>query len=102
MTDFPLSEGGGVTLRFDPTVIQVDEIIVNSEPWDFVCVPGVIKNEEGVVSDLLFSSYKGVSGDALIATVSFTALNAGKSVIAIEESFVNPFSSDRGKVKVGS
>ncbi|RDH80811.1 MAG: hypothetical protein DIZ80_17470 [endosymbiont of Galathealinum brachiosum] len=100
MSDFPLSEGGGVTLKFDSAVIRVDEINVNTESWNFVSTPGRIKNTDGIVSDVLFSSYKGVLGDALIATVTFTALQAGKSVITIEESSVNPFSSDGNKVIV--
>jgi len=82
MSDFPVSEGGGITLRFDPSE------------------PGSIDNAGGSVADILFSSYKGVSGDARIATITFTVIHSGKSKVTIEESSFNPFSSDGNRVTV--
>ena len=100
MSDFPVSEGGGVILRFDPSVIQVSGVTIDTQFWDFVNEPGSIDNTGGSVADVLFSSYKGVSGDARIATITFTAIKAGKSEIAIEESAINPFSSNGNRVTV--
>jgi len=100
MSDFPLSEGGGITLRFDPSVVQVSEVTIDSGVWDFVNEPGSIDNAGGSVADILFSSYKGVAGDARIATITFTAIHSGKSKVTIEESSFNPFSSDGNRVTV--
>lgn len=98
MSDFPTSEGGGVTVRFDASMLTVSGVAVNSEVWEFKSREGVIDNNSGVVSDILFSSYKGVSGDSNAATITFQAKNSGSSKINLEASLVNPFASNGEKV----
>lgn len=93
MANFPTTEGGGVRLRFDPSVLEVTNVAVNSDEWRFVNRNGDIDNADGVVSDILFSSYQGVSGNATIATVQFKAIGRGKAKIKLEEAKSNPFSS---------
>lgn len=92
--DFATSEGGGITLHFNPGLLQVISVNVDSSVWDFINKNGQIDNANGNISDILFSSYKGVSGDAVIATIEFKAINSGSSNVTIEESEANPFASN--------
>jgi len=110
MQDFPASEGGGITIRFNPAVVKVITVAVDDASWSFTGSDGVIDNEGGSVSDILFSSFTGVSGTATIATVQFQAIKSGKSRLRIKPSSLNPFASagepikvefNRGKIKVG-
>ena len=100
MSDFPLSEGGGVSILFDPSLINVNNVVINSDIWTFVNKSGEIDNGSGVVSDILFSSFKGVSGDSPVATVTFTAISSGYTQISLQGSAINPFSSNGEKVAV--
>lgn len=95
MSGFENTEGGGFNLNFDPNVVEVKGVVLNADVWDFVNKEGAISNDTGVVSDILFSSYKG-TGDATIATVSFRALKKGHSKLKMTESIVTPF-GDNGK-----
>jgi len=92
--DFSTSEGGAITLHFNPELLQVISVNVDSSVWDFVSKNGQIDNAKGSISDILFSSYKGVSDDAVIATIDFKAVNSGSSNVTIEESEANPFASN--------
>lgn len=94
ITDFPVSEGGGVTLHFDASMVNVSDVTIDSSVWGFVNKSGDIDNQKGTVTNIIFSSYKGVSGEGKIASVTFKAIKKGKSLIRIEESSINPFSGD--------
>ena len=94
INDFISSEGGGITLRFNPALLQVVSVNIDETVWDFVNKAGKINNAEGKVSDILFSSYQGVVGDAKIATIEFKSIEQGSSTIALESSSSNPFASN--------
>lgn len=100
INDFPVTEGGGVTIKYDPDLLQVKNVIVNDAAWDFVNQSGSIDNVKGVVSNILVSSYKGVSGKEVIATIEFEANNTGSGDILLEESLINPFASGGNEVAV--
>lgn len=93
MTGFPTTEGGGVTLEFNPDVIRIISVQLNEVAWNFVRREGVVDNEAGQVKDLLFSSFSGVSGAAVIATVTLEGLKKGRSQLKLVESSLNPFAS---------
>lgn len=99
MSDFAVSEGGGITLRYDPLLLQVTNIVIDEAVWGFVNKDGQINNVEGTVSDILFSSYQGVAGEAKVATIEFKSIEKGASTITLETSSLNPFAGD-GKVLV--
>ena len=99
MSNFPVSEGGGVSVKFDASMLNVSDVSINASNLNFVNKVGSIDNNVGVISDILFSSYKGVSGDSQIATITFNAIGSGSSQVILQSSSVNPFSSD-GKVVV--
>jgi len=86
-------EGGGLDLAFDAAVVNVTNVTVNTTLFDFYSLSGTIDNSSGAVSDIIFNTFAGASGNFLIATVDFTALTAGSSGLSLSESFLNPFSS---------
>ena len=94
VNDFVVSEGGGVTLFFDPASVQVTKVNVDKSVWDFVSKDGTINNAGGTVSDILFSSYQGVSGNARIATIEFIAIKSGTTELTLKEATANPFASN--------
>ena len=100
MADFPTTEGGGVSLQFNPSVLEVTNVSVNSDEWRFVNKNGDIDNANGVVSEILFSSYQGVTGNATIATIQFKAVGKGRAKIKLKEAESNPFASAGEKVAV--
>ena len=100
MGGFPNTEGGGITLRFNPAVVRVIGVAVNEDAWSFVNRPGTIDNNTGAVTDILFSSYQGVSDSAMIATVTFEAIGKGKSSLDLEASSLSPFASGGDVVTV--
>ena len=93
MTDFPASEGGGLTLGFKPTVVKVNKVSVNTGVWSFASKAGVIDNVQGEVSNILFSKFPGVSGNVTIATVELQAVGIGPTQLKLLESSLNPFAS---------
>ena len=100
MSDFPVTEGGGLVLHYNPNKLQVLNVTIDSGVWQFVNKNGDIDNQAGVVTGILFSSYQGVASDARIATIEFQAINKGKSKIRLAESEENPFSSNGQKLQV--
>ena len=94
------TEGGGLVIHFDPRLLEVTNVVVDSTVWRFINKNGDINNGEGSVADILFSSYQGVSGDAKIATVEFKSLKKGRGDISLQESEHNPFASAGEKVSV--
>jgi len=93
-SDLSASEGGSVTLKFNPALVQVSSVNVNNSVWSFVNQNGTIDNVNGTISDIVFSSYQGVSGDAILATVEFQSVSKGTSSIVVTASDVNPFASN--------
>jgi len=91
---FTTSEGGGITLRFDASLLQVSHVEIDNTVWNFVNQNGKINNAEGTVSDILFSSYQGVTGDVKIASVAFQSTGSGNSTITLEASSNNPFANN--------
>lgn len=100
MSGFPTTEGGGLVLHFNSRKLQVTNVTVDTSVWNFVNKVGDIDNTNGTISDILFSSYQGVIGSAKIATIEFQAIHKGKGKITMEESTVNPFSSNGQNINV--
>lgn len=94
MSDFPVSQGGGLTLHYHSPVLQVTGVTVNDATWNFINKPGNIDNETGSVKDIIFSAFPGVSGDGVIATIEFEAIKNGKSHLNLEVSSKNLFAGN--------
>ncbi|MBI3188967.1 MAG: hypothetical protein HYZ31_14015 [Gammaproteobacteria bacterium] len=94
MSDLPATEGGGISLAYDSSLVNVSSVQVNQAVWKFVNTNGVTDNVTGKVNDILFSSYNAVPGNAEIATITIHPLKAGISQIVLSGSAVNPFASN--------
>ncbi len=88
---FPTTEGGGVTVRYNPKVLQVRDVTIDTGIWTFGSRVDEIDNRRGRVSNILFTSYSGVTGDARVATIEFEAIKKGKSRLRLRESELNRF-----------
>ena len=95
---FPQTEGGGVSLHYNPAYITAKSVSTDVDTWEFKSSTGKIDNVNGSVSDILVSSYQGVSGESLVAQVEFELIAAGESLITLEESQKNPFGSNGERI----
>lgn len=94
MSDLPTTEGGGISLAYDSSMVNVSAVQVNQAVWNFVNTNGVTDNVAGKVNDVLFSHYSAVSGNAEIATITIHPVRSGNSQIVLSGSAVNPFASN--------
>ena len=88
-----ITEAGGLNLSFDPAVLQVNSVVLDSATWEFLTNIGPINNTAGTVDDMVFTSFGGQSGNFNIGTIFFTALSLGTSNLGLTASPVNPFAS---------
>lgn len=91
---FPTTEGGGVTVRYNPKVLQVRDVTIDTGIWTFGSRVDEIDNRRGRVSDILFTSYSGVTGAAPVATIEFEAIKKGRSRVRLKESELNRFAGN--------
>ena len=85
--------GGGFGLSFDPTVLRLDGVAVPAS-WEFARNGGLIDNASGTLSDAYFATNSPVPGEVKLATLTFTALNIGQSLITPLASAPQPFVED--------
>jgi hypothetical protein len=94
---FPETQGGGVNLFYDATVVNVLSVSIDSLVWNFTNDEGIINNFSGVVNDVLVSAFNGTgsdpSGSFVVATIEFQAVGPGISALSMTESSVNPWAS---------
>ncbi|RMG28535.1 MAG: hypothetical protein D6721_08160 [Gammaproteobacteria bacterium] len=92
--------GGGLSLRFDPRVVQVESVQLDRSTWKFAATPGRIDNRNGALRDLLFTDFSGVQGDVPVASIRFRVVGEGRPGLQATTSRLNPFSGDQGEVAV--
>lgn len=98
---FPVTQGGGVNLFYDETIVNVLSISIDSAVWNFVNDEGTINNSIGTVSDILVSSFNfsgDPSGNFIMASIEFQAVGFGISSLSMTESTINPWASDGSEV----
>ena len=100
MSDFTMTEGGGIDIHYDSALVQINSVVVDGATWTFVSRDGDINNTDGAVSDILFSSYQGVSGNAKIATIELEFVGKGRGDINLSEAASNPFASNGEQLAV--
>ncbi|MBI5788704.1 MAG: PEP-CTERM sorting domain-containing protein [Candidatus Schekmanbacteria bacterium] len=86
-------DGGGLNLKFNPSVLQVNNVVFNTTVWEFDTGYDKLDNSSGNLNDLYFLSWKSASGEFPIATVNMTAVGKGKSLLELNLSEYNPFAS---------
>ncbi len=85
--------GGGFGLTFDPGVLRLDSVVIPAN-WEFAKSGGLIDNASGTLSDAYFATNAPVPGDLKLATLNFTALNVGQSLVTPLSNDLQPFVED--------
>ena len=88
--------GGGLNLSFDPGVLALTGVSVDTGVWEFASSNGLVDNALGTLSDVYFNSFKAVlpTGDFAVASLQFTALAIGSSALQMTASASFPFAND--------
>lgn len=92
--------GGGLNLSFDPGVLALTTVSVDTGVWEFASSNGLVDNALGTLSDVYFNSFKAVlpTGDFAVASLQFTALATGSSALQMTASASFPFANDLAEV----
>jgi hypothetical protein len=78
--------GGGFNLSFDPTVLHLDSMTIPTS-WEFFRSTGLLDEASGTVTDVSFNTFSSPkAGDFLAATLNFTAVRAGTSLVKLAPS----------------
>lgn len=88
-------DGGGLNMQFDPTVVAVTGVTIDSTVWDpsLSGINGNIDNSVGNISGIFFNSFVDRTGDFRIATIDFLAKDPGLAQLVLSEFDMNPFAS---------
>jgi hypothetical protein len=86
-------DGGGINVNFDPTIINVNRVLINTDEWEFYSAEGSIDNVSGAVNGIEFNSFEIRTGNLNFATIEFIAVGAGYSALGLTEYGFNPFAS---------
>lgn len=88
-------DGGGINFTYNPSVVNVLGVTVNSAVWEFAPNSGTINNMAGTVTGIVFNSFFSRTGDLTFATVSFSAIGPVGSIssLGLSEYGANPFAS---------
>ena len=92
--------GGGFNLSFDPSVLSLTSVSVDTVVWEFVSSNGQIDNTLGQLADVYFNSFMATlpTGDFSVATLLFSAKASGNSLVQMSASPSFPFADDLGNV----
>lgn len=91
---FSFSNGGGVNLFYDASILNVQSVSIDDTFWNFSTSTGTIDNVSGQVNDILMSAFPGLTvADFTVATIEFIAVGGGTSSLMLTESIINPWAS---------
>lgn len=86
--------GGGFELTFDPGVLRLDSVVIPTS-WEFARYGGLIDNASGTLSNAYFATFSNpVAGDFQLATLNFTAIGVGQSLVTPLPNALQPFVED--------
>jgi len=91
--DFPSTIGGGIDLSFDPSVVNIAAVTMNTALFEF-SDPGTVDNTAGTLTDAYFNSLAAPSGDLEFMTIDFIATGAGTTQLVLAEGALAVFSDD--------
>jgi hypothetical protein len=88
--------GGGFNLDFNPAVLRLDSVTVNTVEWEFLSNPGTIDNAAGSLRNVWFNAFAAPlpTGNFPIAVLSFTAKLPGSSALNLSAAPDFPFAND--------
>lgn len=76
---------GAVNLRFDPVAVSITGVAVTAGLGDIASSNGTIDNLSGNVLEIGFTSFSGVTGSFLLATVNVSVLGAGTTQLTLSD-----------------
>ena len=92
--------GGGVNLNFTSNIINVVSVDIDETVWEFI-PPDIdlvtIDNTAGTVG-IMINTFKGVTGNFIVATVNFQIVGTGgaSTDLVLSDHALNPWASDIG------
>ena len=92
LSDFQQTRGGGIILQFDPAVLSISDVTIDTGTWAFRKIFGLEGGSNGTI-EIWFASWNLVSGNAPVATVTFEPISAGNAPLRLMKSERNPFIS---------
>lgn len=96
LSDSPVIYGGGLDITFNPAVVSANYVQVNPL-WDFTIKEGIIDNTAGMINDIFFTHFSGLSGNIAVATIVLDTIAAGSTGISVTESPAKQFTDTDGK-----
>lgn len=92
--------GGGFSLAFDPALLNLDSVVINTAVWEFAPGTGTIDNAAGTLTDAFFNTFAAVqpTGDFLAATLNFSAMAPGAGTLTLLPSALFPFADSTANV----
>jgi len=88
--DFPATIGGGIDLSFDPAIINISAVTMNTAVFPFSDA-GTIDNVAGTLTDAYFNSLAAPSGTLEFMTIDFIAMGAGSTQLSLSEGLLAVF-----------
>ena len=90
--------GGGFDMSFNPAVLSLDSVAINTALWEFSPSGGAIDNVAGTLKTASFNTFNvpQPTGGFLAATLNFTAKSMGNSALMLAPSDIAVFASSGG------
>jgi hypothetical protein len=99
--DVPAITGGGLNLIFNPSVIKIKSVTINTSVFEDYSgdgtEEGILDNSSGLLADTTFKTRRGASGDFSIMIIDFTAVGSGTSLLKLSESTASSFLDTSGR-----
>jgi len=96
---FPLTQGGGINLFFNPSIVNVTSVSIDANVWNFVNGTGTINNTGGSLTSVFMSAFPGVGpGSFTVATINLLAVGSGSTPLTLTEYALNPWASDGNEI----
>ena len=93
-------DGGGLDVQFPASLLQLDQVTIDPI-WNFMPSTGTIDNQQGTLTALSFNAFPPVAlASFKIATLEFTAQNAGAAVVTLQDNDLFVFGSGGVQVPV--
>lgn len=88
-------DGGGVNIAYDSSVLNVLSVSIDESVWDLGVgiSSGTIDNTAGTVDGVMMNAWSDVTGDFVVASVIFSAIGTGNSLLSISEYLLNPWAN---------
>ena len=97
-SEFPDLSGGGIDFSFDPSVVQINSIAINTSVFTFESGAGTLDNSIGTLIDTYFNTFTGTGSSFDVMTIGLEAIGLGETSLMMFESSMFPFADEFGGV----